>query len=101
MRIARPTPEACVWLLGLDGGWFECAAVTPTRVGRSLSLRGDPLAWAPGTSGSPVLNDAGGAVAIVSVGSALNPVLAHCLPLWLASELAADDVASTGGESKA
>jgi hypothetical protein len=35
-----------------------------------------------------LINDAGDAVAVISVGSDLNPALAHCLPSWPASELA-------------
>ena len=79
---ARALREPCHgWLLTLDGRWSGCTLTPAGRNGTSLSMAdAESEAVAPGTSGSPILVDDGSAVAVVSVGSSMNPMLAVGLP---------------------
>ncbi len=86
-RISPPTPEelhaavAPVWMLGLDGAWYEGFA---TRTRRSVWLRGHTEG---GMSGSPIVDARGAAVSVVACGSgdegAQQAALAEALPYWL------------------
>lgn len=88
LSIVMPRDGARVWLLALDAGWHACSARLPAGVDRTIALVGEGAAWERGTSGSPILDDDGNAVGVVSVGAELNPVLVNCLPRWLARDLA-------------
>ena len=80
--LIKPCP---LWLLTLDGQWTQCAFPDDGR-GRWLSVVGAlPEAFAPGTSGSPIIAADGHAVGLIGVGGLSNPVLADRLPGWVLS----------------
>jgi hypothetical protein len=78
---APPTVSIPVALMDLAGEWVPCTARLQGE--RSLAVEGPIHAYAPGTSGSPIVNEDGAAVGLVSCGSYLNPALARCLPVWV------------------
>lgn len=84
------------WVLSLDGRWVQSRLDVSSYIGRT-SLGIDPTE--PGQSGSPVLNDAGEAVGLISSGHestsksgkpenhrACQPILTHNLPGWLVGQ---------------
>ncbi len=81
--------ESPAWLLSLDGVWQRC---TVQNNGRFLVVRqeGNHLIKS-GMSGSPIVNNNGAAIGLVSTsgsdGSNRNPSLTDCLPQWLLREL--------------
>jgi hypothetical protein len=83
LTLAVMPSNAPVWLLTLDGRWARCEA---ERCGgfaafaETVTLKGPEEAYAPGTSGSPILTDEGQVVSLVSVGNSLSPVLTDALP---------------------
>jgi hypothetical protein len=82
IRVASFTHDCDGWLFGIDNEWHRCHL---SRMGGSrwLSITGAPFeATARGTSGSPVFRDDGRAVALISSGPELNPILGDCLPRW-------------------
>jgi hypothetical protein len=77
------------WVLSLDCVWTSCSV---HRNGRFLSANGARIE--PGMSGSPILNDKGDVIGIVSTGGGsygenFHPCLADCLPPWLWRKLIA------------
>jgi len=70
------------WVLSLDGQWRHC---TVQNGGRFLMMVQGELVES-GMSGSPIVNDDGAAIGVVSTGGDgfnLNPSLTDCLPQWL------------------
>ena len=81
LHLAELPVSGQVWLMTLEGRWIPCDA---TRYGGifnvTLAVKGPLAAYARGTSGSPIVSADGGAVALVSVGDMLNPLLIDSLP---------------------
>jgi S1-C subfamily serine protease len=80
--------ETPAWVLSLDGQWCRC---TVQNGGRFLvAIQGKELIK-PGMSGSPILNEKGAAIGVVSTGGDgdfnMNPSLTDCLPPWLLRKL--------------
>jgi hypothetical protein len=89
LRVAGLTDRETAWMLSLDLRWFRCRAA-PTGAGLWVSDCEECIE--AGMSGSPILNDAGHAIGLVSVSSvncraadtnSMNPALARSLPRWL------------------
>jgi hypothetical protein len=94
MPVAEPPPvQACRWrnasgskgwVLGLDGTWLSCSV---HNSGRLLRLDGAEIK--AGMFGSPIVNDHGAAVGLISAGergAGYNDghcSLVDCLPAWL------------------
>jgi hypothetical protein len=80
-----------VWVLALDGHWFDCAASYRTPY---LTITDDAERVVGGTSGSPVVNVDGATLALVSTGSGVVqtacPGLIDCLPGWLLDRMLGD-----------
>jgi hypothetical protein len=88
LRITTPHYPADVSLLTLHGKWERCNVLAPpVPLMRHLSIVGKSAAYAPGTSGSPILTHDWDAIGLVSGGDQGNPVLALCLPMWLLTEM--------------
>ena len=69
-----------MWLLSLDLQWFS----EPYSVFRDGPLCfGQETKTEGGMSGSPIVNDDGAAVGVVTVSAPSNPRLARDLPGWL------------------
>jgi hypothetical protein len=66
----------------MDGGSSVQAARWGglTAFAETITLKGPSAAYAPGTSGSPILAEDRHVVGLVSVGDVLNPVLLTALP---------------------
>jgi Trypsin-like peptidase domain len=83
MTIKRPeTPGTVAWVLSLDGEWQSCTLHNSERF---LSINQSDLVKS-GMSGSPIINNSGAAVGLISTsgsGSSVNPNLMGCLPPWL------------------
>jgi hypothetical protein len=83
---------AAAWVLSLVGEWQECKL---HNGGRFLTL--DKNATIDGgMSGSPIINEHGAAVGVISTGSSgfgdnVNSVLTDCLPPWLLRKLDRND----------
>jgi S1-C subfamily serine protease len=85
--LAEDDRTSTAWALSLEGEWFACK----TRTSLSLLVHNAPIAR--GMSGSPLLNEAGAALGVVSRGSAspdegyesYSSRLALCLPPRLTS----------------
>ena len=89
-RVTTPQYLVNVSLLNVRGEWERCqvpAVAVPFT--RHLSLIGNEAAYAPETSGSPILTDDWSAIGIVCCGNHGNPALALCLPMWLLREMVA------------
>jgi hypothetical protein len=75
--------EAPAWMLSLDGQWLRCMVRSNGRFLRATE--GQHIR--SGMSGSPIINNEGEAIGLVSTsgadGSNLNPSLSDCLPPWL------------------
>jgi hypothetical protein len=96
LPVAVVDREMRAWLLALDGStWNPC---TVRRTQRALFVDGAVAGIYAGMSGSPIVNDAGQAVGIVSGSGGrpeevevhtegANPHLASSLPGWLLDEL--------------
>jgi hypothetical protein len=90
----RPTFKVAVadeqvrpgWLFSKRNNWEPCGVSSPR--GRSVQVTDAATsATAPGTSGSPILNEDGNAVGVITLGPQPNVSLARELPAWLAKEL--------------
>jgi hypothetical protein len=79
LRISPVPKNGRCRLLDLSGTWHDCTVAPWGSEGLSVAS-GDPAAYAPGTSGSPVLAEDGRAVAVISTGGTCNPVLVESLP---------------------
>jgi hypothetical protein len=75
--------EAPAWMLSLDGEWLRCMVRSN---GRFLEVSEGHLIKS-GMSGSPIINDDGAAIGLMSTsggdGWNVNPSLSDCLPPWL------------------
>jgi hypothetical protein len=82
--LGPPQAQTRGWMLALDGHWFSCDV---HAFERSLWIRNATSDIASGMSGSPILDDDGAALGIVSVSGSReggpNPFLARNLPGWL------------------
>jgi hypothetical protein len=79
------TPGTPAWVLSLDLTWKPC---TVHSAGRFLATKGAKIE--SGMSGSPILNDEGAAIGLLSTGGDdfnVHPSLADCLPQWLLRDL--------------
>jgi hypothetical protein len=83
LPIAHAALPSAVSMLSLQNAWIRCQAPANVPGARSISIAGPDEATAPGTSGSPILDVRGHAIALVSCGEVANPLLAECLPAWL------------------
>jgi hypothetical protein len=66
------------WLLTLDDEWEKCEVEIDWRLVTFVNAK---KGIAPGTSGSPILTEDGGAVGIISSGT-IEPRLVSVLPAW-------------------
>ena len=93
--------SASAWLLSLDLKWFRCRVIAP---GRSIAIDEQEQPIRGGMSGSPIVDDTGRAIGLVSNGTYIhsggevvegashgNPRLTDCLPGWLLRELSRSD----------
>jgi hypothetical protein len=76
------------WTLSLTGEWQKCIVYNG---GRFLTLDADAKIES-GMSGSPIINEKGAAVGVISTGSSgvgenHHPSLSDCLPPWLMRKL--------------
>jgi hypothetical protein len=83
-------PGTSGYMLSLDGEWQRC---TVHNGGRFLQIETD-RGFQSGMSGSPIINDSGAAIGIVSTSGAggdnnIAPSLSDCLPPWLLREAGA------------
>lgn len=101
MRVGPFSTSNSAWLLALDGTWERCSVESRgwSGVWLSISEASEP-ATAPGTSGSPIVSDAGFAIGVISTGGPMNPALANALPGRLLTELEGANVASRSGRSR-
>jgi hypothetical protein len=85
----RNAPASQAWLLPLEGPWFPCKV---RNKGRWLHLSEAAQYIQGGMSGSPILDDSGAAIGLVSITSGgnidkhtegLSPALEASLPGWL------------------
>jgi hypothetical protein len=81
--------ETPAWVLSLDGKWHRCMVQNTGRF--LLATQGGGLIKS-GMSGSPIVNDDGAAIGVVSTSDAsgresTNPSLMDCLPQWLLRKL--------------
>jgi hypothetical protein len=84
--------QSCGWLLSLAGVWFRCKV---SHYGGGLWVTEASHGIIGGMSGSPILNDDGAVIGVVSCSGGLdgelhteggpNPRLTHHLPAWLLS----------------
>ena len=76
------------WLLTGDGEWEQCRLELSGWVGSTLRITGaHRAAYAPGTSGSPILNADCHVVGVITGGDDVNPVLAANLRLGMVADL--------------
>jgi hypothetical protein len=92
-RIAKAGEKSRGWILTLEGSWMSCEV---GHCGGPLWFKDAARPVAAGMSGSPIIDDAGGVVGIVSMSSGPrhvdggpNPRLESHLPGWLLKELMA------------
>jgi hypothetical protein len=80
--VAQPALVHQVWMLSLDGDWFSGEAL---HRGGPLVLESAARRIRGGMSGSPILNDEGAAIGVVSLGENMSPHPRLCfnLPGWL------------------
>jgi hypothetical protein len=72
------------WLMTRAGEWKQCVLTGcghPQQTALTIAVDGAARRYAPGMSGSPILDHAGHVVGVVSVGATLNPALPTRLPL--------------------
>jgi hypothetical protein len=75
--------KTSAFVLSLDGKWKRC---TVNNGGRFLHISGGPdRLIESGMSGSPIVDENGAAIGVVSIGS--GPSLIDCLPAWLLRKL--------------
>ena len=82
-RVGTLERPSLVWLFSLTGRWIPCSAARSggsAGFAHGVELDGPPAAYEQGTSGSPIVVSDGCAIGLVSVGRALNPLLAESLP---------------------
>jgi hypothetical protein len=87
-HLSKERPGQIAWTMSLAGDWQKC---TVYNGGRFLTLDTGAKIES-GMSGSPIVNDKGAAIGVIStgnsgVGSNLNPSLTDCLPPWLLRKL--------------
>lgn len=83
LRLAAMPAAAPVWMLALNGRWIQCQAERwggLTAFAEMITVKGPSAAYAPGTSGSPILAENRHVVGLVGVGDVMNPVLLMALP---------------------
>jgi len=84
MDLPASDPQVA-WLLSLQGEWFRCSV---QRIGGLLGITEGADRIEPGMFGSPIIDDNGHALGVVSDGgtgaNSLSPRLAYNLPAWLA-----------------
>jgi hypothetical protein len=81
-------PGSPAWTLSLAGEWQKCVVYNN---GRFLTLDTDAKIDS-GMSGSPIINENGAAIGVISTGNSgvgrnLHPSLSDCLPPWLLRKL--------------
>jgi hypothetical protein len=81
-------PGQVAWTMSLAGEWQKCIV---HNGGRFLTLDSDAKIKS-GMSGSPIINDKGAAIGVIStgrsgIGGNVNPSLTDCLPPWLLRNL--------------
>jgi hypothetical protein len=74
--------KTSAFVLSLDGKWKRC---TVNNGGRFLHISGPDRLIESGMSGSPIVDENGAAIGVVSIGS--GPSLIDCLPAWLLRKL--------------
>ena len=74
--------KTSAFVLSLDGKWKRC---TVNNGGRFLHISGPDRLIESGMSGSPIVDENGAAIGVVSIGS--GPSLIDCLPAWLLQKL--------------
>jgi len=82
-RIGTLERSSLVWLFSLTGRWIPCSAARSgglAGLAHGVEVDGPPAAYEEGTSGSPIVVPDGCAIGLISVGRALNPLLAESLP---------------------
>jgi len=85
LQIDTVADSCAAWLLDLDGHWQRCEV--HLRGGWSLEISGcTNMAVARGTSGSPILNEEGHAIGLISA-AWVNPALIAALPGRLLAQL--------------
>jgi hypothetical protein len=90
LQLGAPKEVCFAWLLTLAGQWERCS-VTAEGSRRWLKIYDAQGGTACGTSGSPIVDERGRAIGIVTIGSECGePSLAQNLPTWLFNELKAD-----------
>jgi hypothetical protein len=109
MLMARPVSKVArkdflmrfasrVWVLSLDGQWFECAATYSEGGALTIRTKGSKRV-VNGMSGSPVITDDGAALALVSTSGVSEliddttqcPCLVDGLPGWLLDVMLGND----------
>jgi len=82
-----PDPGKPAWILSLDGEWQRCVVYNG---GRFLTLKTEQKIEG-GMSGSPIIDDKGAAIGVISTasdgGDNLGPSLTDCLPAHLLRKL--------------
>ncbi len=78
--VGPPESKSRGWLLSLENTLLPCKIET---VGHTISVSEVEGGIASGMSGSPILDQRGRAVGIVSTNRDMNPCLAEMLPAWL------------------
>jgi hypothetical protein len=86
-----PEIESPALLLALDGRWQPCSV---QYGGRFVVVRQGSDKINDGMSGSPIINDSGEAIAVISTGGGagshsfnLNPGITDCVPRWLLTKM--------------
>ncbi|UPT87978.1 serine protease [Bradyrhizobium barranii subsp. apii] len=74
--------ETAAFVLSLDGAWQRCIAHND---GRFLHISSPDRIIETGMSGSPIVDESGAAIGLISTGN--GPSLTACLPPWLLRRL--------------
>jgi hypothetical protein len=87
VRVGLGPKEGEAWVLMLSGQWSSCALEKVSNLG---GLFIDKVKVRSGMSGSPIIDKAGSAIGVISVGAGCfpNPSLAGNLPGWLLRQFA-------------
>jgi hypothetical protein len=91
-------PGSAAWVFSLNGQWQRCTVVNN---GRFLNVRPARLIKS-GMSGSPIINDKGAGIGVVSTSGgdhSINPSLLDCLPTWLLRKLDVDQTSGPTSDS--